>query len=151
MAKFDVTDEVTIDAPPPEVFMALLNEFAGSTHLFLPYYEFKLTGDTPIDHQGATMDLIVHNGRMTSKLSAKVTKIEKAKMIVLEYLGDIISNEDYYFEPTVDGKTKVKLRFDGRTNRLMLSVLSPFIDIGKGHSEMAHKSFGALNNYLSTK
>jgi hypothetical protein len=150
MPRIDVTDEAVIDAPSIAVQKALLNEFAGLTHLFMPYYEFKLRGDTPIDHEGATFDLAVHNSGVTSKLSAKITKIEEAKSIEVEYAGDFIATEKYTFEPA-DGKTKVQLRFNGRTNSLLISFFSPFINLEKGHSDMVQKSFKALNSYLSKK
>ena len=150
MAKFDVTDEFAIDAPPMMVYKALLDEFAGLTHLFMPYYECKLSGDIPIDHEGAIFDLAVHNGRMTTKLSAKITKLVEAKSIEVQYEGDIVATEEYTFEPT-DGKTKVKLGFNGRTNSPLVSFLSLFVNIGKGHSDMMQHGFNALNSHLSKK
>ena len=150
MPKIDVVDEAIIDSPPMVVYKALLNEFAGVTRLFVPYYEFKLKGNIPIDHEGAIFDLAVHNKGLTSKLSAKITKIVEAKSIELEYAGDFVGTEEYTFEPT-DGKTKVQLRFNARTNSLLMSLFSPFVNIGKGHSDMVQKSFKALNSYLSKK
>ena len=150
MPKFDVTDKVVIDAPPMAVYKTLLDEFAGLTYLFMPYYEFKLTGDKPTNLEGATFDITVHNKGMTSRLPAKISKISEAKLIEVEYTGDLIAKEEYRFEPT-DGKTNLQLRFSGRTNKLLFSLLSPFVDFGKGHSEMVEKSFAALNNYLNKK
>ena len=150
MPKFDVTDEFIIDAPPMVVYKALLNEFAGVTHLFMPYYEFKLKGDIPINHEGANFDIVVRARGMTSKLSAKITKIVDAKSLEVEYAGNIIATEEYTFEPT-NGKTKVKLRFNGRTNSLLMSLFSPFVNFGKGHTDMVQKGFKALNSYLNKK
>jgi hypothetical protein len=151
MPKVDVTDEAIIDATPTEVYKALLNEFAGVTQLFLPTYEFKLKGDIPIDHEGAVFDLAVHNKGLNSKLSGKITKISEALSIEVEYAGDLVGTEKYTFELTPDGKTKVQLRFNARTNSLLMSLFSPFVNIEKGHSEMVQKSFKALNSYLSNK
>ena len=150
MGKFDVTDEFVIDAPPVMAYKALLDEFAGLTHLFMPYYECKLRGEIPIDHEGATFDLAVHNGRMTTNLSAKITKLMEAKSIEVQYEGDIVANEEYTFEPTEE-KTKVNLRFSGRTNSPLVSFLSLFVNIGKGHSDMMQHGFNALNSHLSKK
>ena len=150
MPKFDVTDEFVIDAPPNAVYKALLDEFAGSTHLFMPYYECKIGGDRPIDNEGAIFDLAVHNGRMTSKLSCKITKLVEAKTIEVNYDGDILATEKYTFE-SMNGGTKLKLRFNGKTNSVLVSLLSLFVNIGKGHSDMMESGFKALNNYLSNK
>ena len=150
MPKIDVLDEAIIDAPPMVVYKAILNEYAGVTHWWMPILESKLRGDMPIDHEGALFDLAVHNKGLTSKLSAKITKIVEAKSIEVEYTGDFIATEKYTFEPT-DGKTKVQLRFNGRTNSLLISLFSPFINLEKGHSDMVQKSFKALNSHLSKK
>ena len=49
MPKIDVTDEAVIDSPPMVVYKAILNEYAGGTNWWMPYLEFKLRGDLPID------------------------------------------------------------------------------------------------------
>gem|GEM_PF-5838468 len=54
------------------------------------------------------------------------------------------------FEPT-DGRTKMQYRLNVRTNRLLFSLASPFMDIGKIHLDVMRKGFEALNSYLSKK
>ena len=150
MPKIDVTDEAVIDAPPMVVYKAILNEYAGVTHWWMPILEFKLRGDIPIDHEGAIVDITMRNKGVTSKVSVKVTKIVEAKSVEMEFEGHFVGSEEWTFEPT-DGKTKVQLRWNGRTNRLLFSLASPFVDFGKGHSEVIQKGFKALNSYLSKK
>jgi hypothetical protein len=53
-------------------------------------------------------------------------------------------------EPT-DGKTKVQHRWNGRTNRLLFSLASPFVNMEKMNSDYAQKGFKALNSYLNKK
>ncbi len=132
------------------VYKALLNEFAGITHLFMPCYEFKLKGDVPLNHEGAIFDLAIHKKGVTSKLSGKITKIVETKSIKVEYAGDIIGTSEYTFKP-MNGKTKVQIRFNTRTNSLVISLYSLFVNIKKEHSDMWQKSFKALNNYLNKK
>ena len=152
MPKFDVTDEAIIDAPPFEVYTAVLNEFAGVTNWWMPYLGFKLRGDTPVDREGAIFDYIVFPKSRTksSKISAKVTKIVEAKSIDLELAGDFVGIERFTFEPT-DGKTKLQIRFNARTTRLLVSFVSSFVNIGKGHSDVMQKGFKACNSYLCKK
>jgi carbon monoxide dehydrogenase subunit G len=117
----------------------------------MPYLESKLRGDIPIDHEGAIVDITLHLGRgVTSKMTAKMTKIVEAKSIEEEIAGDSVGTGTWTFEPT-DGKTKVQYRFNARTNRLLATLVSPFVNIGKGHSDMMQKGFKALNSYLSKK
>src|SRR3989337_1409624 len=138
MPKIDRLDEAIIDAPPMVVYKAILNEYAGVTHWWMPILESKLRGDMPIDREGAIWDITMHARGVTSNVSDKVTKIVEAKSIEYEVAGDFEGTGKYTFEPT-DGKTKVQYRFNARTNRLLFSLLSPFVNIGKRHSDTMQK------------
>ena len=146
MPKYDVTDETVIDSSPMEVYKAILNEYAGVTNWWMPILEFKLRGDTPIDHEGAMGDMISKG----AKCYFKVTKIEEAKSIEMDISGDLVGTGTWTFEPA-DGKTKVKYRSNVRTNKALFSLVSPFVNFGKTHSDNMQKGFKALNNYLSKK
>ena len=151
MPKIDVISEAVIDAPPMVVYKAILNEIAGVTHWWMPYMEFKLRGDIPIDREGAIFDATISpTSRMNAKFSAKMTKIVEAKLIEEEIAGDFIGTGTWTFEPT-DGKTKAQYRFNARTNGLLYSLFSPFVNYGKRHSDIMEKGFKALNSYLSKK
>jgi cytochrome c oxidase assembly protein Cox11 len=91
-----------------------------------------------------------YSKRASSKSSFKVAKIVEAKSIEIEYAGDIVGTGTWTFEPT-DGKTKVQVRFNARTNRLLMSLFSPFVNFEKRHSDTMQKGFKALNSYLSKK
>ncbi len=151
MPKIDVTDEAIIDSPPLVVYNAILAEFSGITHWWMPYLGFKLRGDAPVDHEGAVFDLTVFpkSRIMQSKISVKVNKIVEAKSIELDFSGDFLGTEKYTFEPTNEGKTKLQIHLDAKTNRLALSLFSPFI--GKGHSGNMQKGFKACSSYLCKK
>jgi uncharacterized protein YndB with AHSA1/START domain len=149
MPKIDVTDEAVIDAPPKVVYKAVLNEYAGVTHWWMPVLECKLRGDVPIDREGAIFDTTIHTSG-TPKFSCKMTKVVEAKSIEVEYAGDFVGTGTWTFEPT-DGKTKAQFRFNARTNRLLFSFASPFVNIGKRHSSSMQIGFKALNSYLSKK
>ena len=76
--------------------------------------------------------------------------MSEAKSIEYEVAGDFEGTGKYTFEPT-DGKTKVQFRWNARPKRLSFVLLSPFVDIGKRHSDTMQKGFKALNSYLSKK
>jgi hypothetical protein len=149
MSKIDVVDEVVIDSSAIVVFKAVLNEHAGVTHWWMPYWESKLRGETLMDQEGAVFDITVH-GKHTPRFSARITKIVEGKLIETEVEGDFAGTGTWTFEPT-DGKTKVRFRWNLRPKRLSFVLVSPFIDMGKIHSEVTQKGFRALNNYLSQK
>lgn len=150
MPKIDVTDEAVIDRPPMVVYKAVLDEIAGVTHWWMPYLECKLRGDMQVCREGSVFDVAAHGSGVTAKFSEKVTKIVEAKSIEVEYAGDFVGTGKWTFEPT-DGKTKVQYRFNARTNRLLFSLVSPFMNVGRPHSDTMQKGFKALNSYLNQK
>jgi hypothetical protein len=149
MPRIDVNDEGVIDASPMVVYKAVLNELSGITHWW-PMIVYKLRGDIPIDHVGAISDAAAHNRGVTLRASFKVTKIVEAESIETEIAGDLQGTGTWTFEP-INGKTKVQYRIDLRTNRLLFSVLSAFVNLGKEHSAEIQKVFKALNSHLSKK
>ena len=151
MPKIDVIDEAVIDAPPMVVYKALLDEIAGVTHWSSPTVVYKLRGDMPMVREGAIVDLTIRDSGVTTRISGKFTKIVEGKSIEEEYTGDFVGNGIWTFEPTANGKTKVQLRFNARTNRLLFSLLAPFVNIGKKHSDTTQKGFKACNSYLCKK
>ncbi len=151
MPRIDDIHEVIIDSPPMVVYKALLNEVAGVTHWWMPYMAFKLRGDIPIDHEGATYDATISpTSRMNAKFSAKMTKLVEGKLIEEEVAGDFVGTASWTFEPK-DGKTKVQFRFNARTNRLLMSLFSPFVNFEKRHLDVTQKGFKGLSSYLSEK
>ncbi len=148
MPKIDVTDEAVINAPPTVVYNAILNEYAGATNWWTPHLEGKLRGNKPVDCEGAICDITGKSHGITARFSVKVTKVEQNKSIELELTGDFLGSEKWTFEPSGIGKTNVKLRYIGRTNRLLFSVLSPFVSPGKVHSETIQIGLKACNSYL---
>jgi uncharacterized protein YndB with AHSA1/START domain len=148
MPKIDATNGSIIDSLPTEVYEAILNEYAGVTNWWMPDVESKLRGEIPIDREGAIVDITLHLGkRITSKMTATMTKIVEAKSIEYNVAGDIIGTGTWTFEPT-DGKTKIQYHLKGKTNRLLATLASPFVNIEKGHSEMMQRGFNALNTHL---
>ena len=149
MTRIDALDEAVIDSSPMPVYKAILNEAAGVTHWWMPHWESKLRGDIPIDREGAVFDITVH-GKHATRFSGKMTKLVEAKSIEVEFVGDFVGTGEWIFEPT-DGKTKMRYRWNVRPKRLSFVLLSPFIDMGKMHSDVMQKGFKALDSYLSKK
>jgi len=149
MPKWDLVDEAIIEAGSGKVFRALLDEAAGATSWWMPHWESKLRGDTPIDHEGAVFDITIRR-RATLRFSGKITKIVEGKLVELEFGGDFVGTGAWMFEP-IDGKTKVQYRWNVKPKRLSFVLLSPFMDIGKIHSDVIQKGFKELSNYLSQK
>jgi hypothetical protein len=151
MPKIDVTDEAVIDATPAIAYKAILDEYSGATNWFMPILKYNLRGDMPI-HEGSIVDITINpEGRAKSKVSEKMIKLVEAKLIEEEVAGDFVGNREWIFEPTADGKTNVKCHFCVRTTTLLGSIISPFVNIGKMHSDAMQKGYKALNSYLNKK
>jgi hypothetical protein len=117
----------------------------------MPALEFKPRGNKQFDCEGAICDLTAHGSGMSAKFSVKITNIVEAKSIKFDYSGDFIGTGKWTFEPT-DGKTKAQYRLNVRTNRLLFSLIAPFMkNPGKPHSDTIQYGFKALNSYLSKK
>jgi uncharacterized protein YndB with AHSA1/START domain len=143
MPKVDVTDKGVIDRPPQEVFRAVLNEYAGVTH-WMPALQSKLRGTISVDCVGAICDVTAGSQGMSTHFSLEVTKLVTNELIEFELGGDFVGTETWTFEP-FDYKTKVQLRWVGATNRLLLSLFSPFVDVAKMHSNAIQQGFVACN------
>ena len=151
MPKIDVTDEAIIDAPPIDVYNAVLDLYAGNAEWAPPTTVYKLRGDNPSLREGSIVDMSIRDGRVAFDVSGKFTKLVEAKLIEEEISGAFVGTGTWTFESTKDGKTKVQYRFNAKTNKLLFSLASPFVDIGKRHSEMMQQEFKALNKYLKKK
>jgi uncharacterized protein YndB with AHSA1/START domain len=149
MTKINVTDKCVIDQPPQEVFRAVLNEYAGVTH-WMPSLQSKLRDNIPVDCVGAICDVTAGSRGTSTHFSQRVTKIVTNELIEFELGGNFVGTETWTFEP-FDDKTKVQLRWVDATNRLLLSLFSPFIDVAKLHSNAIQQGFTACNNYLCKK
>ncbi len=149
MPRLDAVEEAVIDSPPMVVYRAILDEYAGVTHWWMPHFESKPRGDKPIIREGAIVDIIVHSSG-TPKFSVKMTKIVEAKSIEMEYSGDLVGTGKWTFEPT-DGKTKVQKRVNYEVKKLSFVLLSPFVNFRKANSDLMQKGFKGLNSYLSKK
>ena len=151
MPRIDSVDEIIIDSPPIVVYKALLDEVSGVTNWWMPHMAFKLKGDIPINHEGAVYEAIINpTSRMNAKFSAKITKLVEGKLIEEEVSGSFVGTASWTFEP-IDRKTRAQHRFNARTNGILYSIFSPFVDYRKNHSDIMQKGFKALNNYLSKK
>ena len=149
MPRIDAVDETIIDKPPMVVYKAVLDEYAGVTHWWMPHFESKPRGK-PIIREGAIVDITVHQKGVTTKFSAKMTKIVEGESIEMEYAGDFVGTGKWTFEPT-DGKTKVAKRVNEKVMKPIIILLSPFVNCQKANSDLMQKGFKGLNSYLSKK
>ncbi len=148
MPKFVVVDEAIINAPPLAVYKAILNEYSGVTHLWLPELEFKPRNGNPMDCVGAICDTKARRHGLTGRFSEKVTAIEPTTFIELELSGDFTGNEKWTFEPVEEGRTRAKVDWKGASNSLLLSLAARFVDVEKELHKSRRRFLEILQNTL---
>jgi hypothetical protein len=86
--------------------------------------------------------------RFTSKFTGKITEIVESKLIKYDYVGgDFLGYGEWTLEP-LDGQTRLRFRWNTRSNRFLINLVSPFYDIAKDHSKVMELGFQGLSNYL---
>jgi len=150
MFEIDVEDEAIIDADPATVSRALIDEAAGRTHWWLPYWEAKPHGDIPPDRVGGMFDIIVRRG-VVIRFTAKLVEITD-NQLRWEYVGGAYSGEGIWrFEPA-EGKTRLRFRWRVRPMgwlRWLLRVAPSSERKGTSHREVMKAGFAGLNRYIN--
>jgi hypothetical protein len=146
---FTAVDEAMIDASPDKVYNAVLDEFTGVSHWWMPLFEIKPRVDTPLGRTGMITDVTIHDAT-TTRFSWTVTKLAEGKSIEVEYNGDFTGTGQWVFEP-VDDKTRVKYIWNGRPVRPLLVLVSYIVDIKKNHSKAVQNGYKGLNDYFIKK
>jgi len=158
MARIDVVDEAIIDADRSRVFKALIDEANGRTHWWMPYWEAKPRDEKGFSQKGSAIDITTHrsgtpkSSTRGTKFSARITEVIEGKLLKVDFFdGDFLGNGEWNFEP-IDGKTKVRYRWNVVPHRWTYRVLAPFVKakMGKMHSDIMQEGFKGLNRYLAT-
>ncbi len=152
MVKVDVTDEAIMDASALEVYKAFLDEVSGLTNWWMPHLAFELKTEEPVEREGAVFDIIANpNKRMKARFSCRVKNFVKAKSMDLDIFAGAVKGSGQWRFQEIDGKTKVQIRFNVKSNKLLVSIVSPFVDLAKSHSEAIQYGYKTCNEYLSKK
>ena len=116
----------------------------------MPHGESKPRVNEKVVQVGAVTDITVHRPG-TPKFSARVTEFVEKELVKAEFFeGDLLGTGEWPFEQ-IDGKTKVRFRWNVVPERLLFRLISPFVNIGKVHSGVMKEGFKALNRYLSQR
>jgi hypothetical protein len=149
MLEIDAEDSALIDADPAAVRRAIVDEAAGRTHWWSPYWEATPRGDIPPDRVGGMYDVVVHSG-VTVRFTARVVEISEAHLRV-EYIGGAYRGTGTWdFEPE-HGKTRLRFRWRVQPKGWLswLLRLSPSsAREARSHHAVMNAGFAGLNRYL---
>jgi uncharacterized protein YndB with AHSA1/START domain len=147
MPKYDVVSEGVVEADPQRVFQAFLDECMGKSRWWMPHMELSLRGGEKRIDKGSVIDHVVH-GRGSPKFAGRVVDvIENSSMLVEYFEGDFLGTGEWTFE-AMNGKTRVRYRWKVRSNRLIISILAPFIGVVQSQLKVMEAGFEGMNNYL---
>lgn len=154
MREIELVDEAIIDAGPAVVYQALVDELTGKTDWWSPHLEARPRGETPASQAGAIVDITVHIIG-TPRFTAKTIEARENEMLRLQYVeGDFEGEGIWTFEP-VGERTRVRFRWHVQPQRwltrMLATLLAPFMDIGKMHSDVMKLGFEGLNRYVRQK
>jgi hypothetical protein len=149
--KIDVGDESLIDAEPAVVLKALINEAAGRTHWWLPFWQAETCGDIPPDQVGGIFDVTVRKG-ITVKFRARVVEISDKNWRVKYIGGAYRGYGDWSFEPK-GGKTHLRFHWQVQPKGWLgwlLRFAPSSQKKGTSHHEVMNAGFAGLSRYLNT-
>ena len=144
MAKFDVLDEVTINAKPDVVWKALLS---GAIRRGMGG-EFKLLKGSKTYQLGALTEITLPS-RFPVKFTTKTVEIKENELWRTQYVGGVFRGEGVWRLEPIDGNTKVSFHWRARPSGLLSRFIATFMDIPKHHSAMMKKAFASLNEYIN--
>jgi hypothetical protein len=148
LAEFDVYDEAIIYAKPEVVYKALLTEFSGETHWWMPYFEAKPRQGGAADQLGTLIDITIHSNTSLLRFTGKTVEVKENELLRVEYIeGDFLGEGIWKLEPSEEN-TKLSFRWHCRPARLLFKILAPLINIPKRHSAVMKSGFEGLNKYI---
>jgi len=143
MAKFDVLDEVIINAKPDIVYKAILSGAFRGTGA-----DFKLLEGSNSYQLGALTEITLP-GRFPVKFTIKTVEIKENELWRTQYVGGAFRGEGLWRLEPIDGNTKVSYHWRARPSGLLSRFLATFINIPKHHSATMKKAFASLNDYIN--
>jgi uncharacterized protein YndB with AHSA1/START domain len=147
MTKYDVTDEVVVNASAEKIFNALVEVFDGRVNWWLPHLSSKLRGGVSMSEVGSLFDVTVHT-LIPLRFTGKTVEVQRPDKLRVHYLGGAFQGEALWTFEAVKGGTRLRLRWQTNPAGLLLKLASVCVPIGKGHSQVMQKGFARLNEYL---
>lgn len=144
----EVVEVALVNAPPSAVYAAIVDEAAGRTSWWRPYWRAEVRGDVPPDRVGSIMDISIRPpGRdQTVRVVARTAEVVPGRRIRVEYIGgDFVGEGMLTLEPEGEG-TRVRIRLDARPTHWLPRLLSPVVR--KNHSAVMRSGFAALDEHL---
>ena len=154
MARYDVIDEATIQAPPSAVWDALHAEFRRETHWWMPYWEARPRGLIPPGDIGAEYEIHVHppgwfrRMLLSPQFTARITELNEPGHLAVEFPEGDFSGTGVFTLSPLDDRTRLRFEWNVTTRGLRPTSVGLVVNIGRVHSVVVREGFKGLNSHL---
>ncbi len=146
MAKNDVTDEVFLNFDTHTVFQALMDEYRGKSHWWMPHVKIGPIEGPPFGEPGGKIHAWPKvPGKPQYIMEA--AEIEEDSLIRVSFEGAFIGEGTWNLLPE-NGGTRLSYRWIAEPSEIMFKLTAPFFNAGKIHSNIMEKIFESLKRYL---
>lgn len=157
MARYDVSNDATIEATPAEIVGAFLDEAAGRSQWWRPSVQMRQRGGKPLPEIGAAVDITVTGGGRldqrlwTARFSGRVTSFDPDRRLVLEYFdGDFRGTEEWRVDPVDAGHSRIATRW--RTDpQGVVRLAARFVDVPGSYSRVMQEGFRAIERFTAKR
>ena len=157
MASFEVVDEATLQCTPEEYWAAIVDEFSGRSHWWLPYASVTRRGPEGPSLEGAVFDVAVNaRGQVerrvgTVRFGWSCTAFEVPSRSVMEYVeGPLRGTLETTVEPVGTDQTKVSAHLRGRPHGMTGHLLG-LVGFAGPHSTVTQAQFPRIEDYVRDK
>jgi len=134
MARYDISDEIVIDAEPEEVFRALVDEMDGRSQLWEPARTNALREGRSFGDVGSVVHSTIKvHGRWPVRFTTVTVEVTEAEMIHLDYVGGSFTGEGLWRLERVGDTTRLSYRWRTEPTGL-LRLLALVLPIAASHS-----------------
>ena len=149
MVRFDMRDEIVVDASAERVYAAVVAEHNGKTGWWRPSMIVELIDGASYDTTGALVKSTVKiPGPRPIRFTTRTTNAEPGKSITVNYVQGWFRGEGVWRFDPVDGGTRLRYDWQARPAGL-LRLLAPLLPVEKGHRESMHACFAGLQRHLA--
>jgi ribosome-associated toxin RatA of RatAB toxin-antitoxin module len=147
ITRYDVTEEAIINASPELVYHAIIDVYDGKTSWWLPDFSSRLCQGNTSGDVDAVYEVTIHALRPI-KFKTKTVEAKQNEMLRVDYVeGAFVGRGLWKFE-SVEGKTRVSLRWRTNPSGWFMRMAAPIYPIAKDHSRVMQAGFSRLKTLL---
>lgn len=147
MKKYDVTDEVIIEASAELVYKAVIACYEGTNNWWMPYLSSKLLKGNSGSEIGALYKVTIHGIPQVSFIT-ETLEVHINEIIRVKYIKGAFEGEGLWEFKTTGNKTILTFRWTVSPKVLPLQIISFFYPLNKSHSAVMQKGFENLKKVL---